>query len=1123
MKAFTEPLLELAEFETIQKTKYRGKGMIQIAGSTGSQKSHLAYALSGDGRRILYILADEEKAKEVLEEYQFLDGEVLFYPAKDFLFYRADIRGKYLVKQRMEVFRALKEEENVTVITTIGALMDGVRPPLKIDEEVFSVRTGETSDLEELVQRLSAMGYDREVQIEGPGQFAVRGGIVDIFPLTEEMPVRIEFWDDEIDSIRTFDAQTQRSIENREEITVYPARDEADEQEEVSFLRYFRPEETLLFLDEPARLYERGEVIEEEVRQARERREEEEKLPEGEKDIRIFPVHEIAGLINQYHSIGFTALEGKVKEFLVRDVYSILAKNVNPYNSSFEVLTRDLKRLKRNGYRVILLSGSRTRARRLAEDLRDYDLNSFYDEDPERLVKPGEILVSYGHVAVGYEYPMLKFTVISETDIFGKKKKKKRRRIYEGEKIQSFTDLKPGDYVVHENHGLGIYQGIEKIEIDRIEKDYMKISYAGGGNLYIPATQMDLIQKYASADAKKPKLNRLGGQDWERTKTRVRKAVQVIARDLVELYAARQEKEGYAYEPDTVWQKEFEEMFPFEETDDQATAIEETKKDMESHKIMDRLICGDVGFGKTEVAIRAAFKAVQENKQVAFLVPTTILAQQHYNTLVQRMKDFPVRVDLMCRFRTPSQQKKTLEDLKKGQVDILVGTHRILSQDVCFKDLGLLVIDEEQRFGVQHKEKIKKLRENVDVLTLTATPIPRTLHMSLIGIRDMSVLEEAPMDRMPIQTYVMEYQDEMVREAIVRELSRQGQVYYVYNKVKDIAEITARVQSLVPEANVAYAHGQMREHQLERIMYDFINGDIDVLVSTTIIETGLDISNANTMIIHDADKLGLSQLYQLRGRVGRSNRMAYAFLLYRRDRLFREVAEKRLAAIREFTDLGSGFKIAMRDLEIRGAGNLLGEAQHGHMEAVGYDLYCKMLNEAVKNMKQGTSQEEAVSFTTTVDLNVDAFIPASYIPDEYQKLDIYKRIALIETEEEMDDMMEELIDRFGDIPKKVQKLILIARLKAFAHSVYVTSIEQKGQTLKITMYERAKVRGEEIPKLLERRKGELVFKNDTPPYFLYEQKKRNRKEKDPDILEVVKNLLNDIKTLIVQEKPDIIG
>lgn len=1121
MKAFTEPLFELAEFENIQKIKYREKGMIQIAGSTGSQKSHLAYALSGDSRRILYILSDEEKAKEILEEYQFLDVNVFFYPAKDFLFYQADIRGKYLIKQRMEVLKALKEEETVTVITTIDALMDGIQPPAEVERAVTSLHTGDVVDLQQLENRLSDMGYDREVQIEGPGQFAVRGGILDVYPLTEDMPVRIEFWDDEIDSIRTFDAGTQRSIENREEIVIYPAADGAGKKEKVSFLHFFSPQETLLFLDEPVRLVERGTAVEEEARQARERREEEEKFYGHREEIQLFPVLKIVELINQYYSIGFTALEGKLKDYSVRESYSILAKNVNPYNSSFEVLTRDLKRLKRNGYRVILLSGSRTRARRLAEDLRDYDLNSYYDENPERLVKPGEILVSYGHVAVGYEYPMLKFTVISETDIFGRKKKKKRRRIYEGERIHSFTDLKPGDYVVHENHGLGIYQGIEKIEVDRIEKDYMKISYAGGGNLYIPATQMDLIQKYASADSKKPKLNRLGGQDWERTKTRVRKAVQEIARDLVELYAVRQEKEGYAYEPDTVWQKEFEEMFPFEETEDQITAIEETKKDMESHKIMDRLICGDVGFGKTEVAIRAAFKAVQENKQVAFLVPTTILAQQHYNTLVQRMKDFPVRVDLMCRFRTPAQQKKTLEDLKKGQVDILVGTHRILSKDVCFKDLGLLVIDEEQRFGVQHKEKIKKIRENVDVLTLTATPIPRTLHMSLIGIRDMSVLEEAPMDRMPIQTYVMEYQDEMVREAIVRELSRQGQVYYVYNKVKDIAEITARIQSLVPEATVAYAHGQMREHQLERIMYDFINGDIDVLVSTTIIETGLDISNVNTMIIHDADKLGLSQLYQLRGRVGRSNRMAYAFLLYRRDRLLREIAEKRLAAIREFTDLGSGFKIAMRDLEIRGAGNLLGEAQHGHMEAVGYDLYCKMLNEAVKNMKQGGDQEEVESYTTTIDLNVDAFIPASYISDEYQKLDIYKRIAMIETEEEMDDIMEELIDRFGDIPKKVQKLIMIARLKSMAHSVYVTAIEQKGATLKITMYEKAKVRAEELPKLLERKKGELLFKNDTPPYFLYEQKKRNRKEKEPDILEVVKNLLNDIKTLIVQGKTDI--
>ena len=638
----------------------------------------------------------------------------------------------------------------------------------------------------------------------------------------------------------------------------------------------------------------------------------------------------------------------------------------------------------------------------------------------------------------------------------------------------------------------------------------MKISYADGGNLYILATQLDLIQKYASADAKKPKLNKLGGQEWNRTKKKVRGAVQQIAKDLVELYATRQEKTGFIYEQDTVWQREFEEMFPFEETEDQLLAIEAVKKDMESPKIMDRLICGDVGFGKTEIAVRAAFKAVQENKQVVYLVPTTILAQQHYNTFVQRMKDFPVRVDLLCRFRTPLEQKKTLDDLTKGQVDIVIGTHRVLSKDVQFKDLGLLIIDEEQRFGVQHKEKIKKLKDNVDVLTLTATPIPRTLHMSLIGIRDMSVLEEAPVDRMPIQTYVMEYNDEMVREAIERELSRQGQVYYVYNKVKDIAEITDRIQKLVPDANVSFAHGQMGERQLENIMYDFINGEIDVLVSTTIIETGLDIPNANTIIIHDSDKMGLSQLYQLRGRVGRSNRMAYAFLLYRRDKLLKEVAEKRLTAIREFTDLGSGVKIAMRDLEIRGAGNLLGEEQHGHMEAVGYDLYCKMLNEAVKHLK-GELPEDV--YTTTIDINIDAYIPNSYIANEYQKLDIYKRIAAIETEEERDDMLEELIDRFGEPPKKVQQLLRIAQLKAEAHKGYIVSIEQKGERYIFTMYEKAKVNAAAIPVLLQKYKGDLTFKVEENPYFVYQKRKKGKKEKDEQVIENVSAVIEDIISL----------
>ncbi|MGC4018020.1 MAG: transcription-repair coupling factor [Muricomes sp.] len=1119
MEAFLAPLAELAEFKEISDRRRKDEGILQIAGCINSQKTHLMYAL-GDGCFYkIIVFSSDEKAKKAYEEYRFLDENVYLYPARDLLFYHADIKGKYLVKQRMEVVRAILEAEEskqaensgITVITTIDAFLDGMPSLKEIAKQRIHVSGTGNIDFTKLQKRLVSIGYEREVQIEGPGQFAVRGGILDVFPLTEEMPVRIELWGDEVDSIRTFDVESQRSMENLGEVDIYPAAESLGESKQnVSFLDYFSKDKSILFLDEPLRLIERGDEVEEEFYNSSKNREEAGLETTGE-ELTVFPVKEIIEKMNHYYGLGTTTLESRCGNFHVRDTYSFQTKGVNPYNNSFEMLTRDLKRLKRSGYRVILLSGSRTRARRLAEDLRDYDLSSFYSEDMHRIVQPGEIMVAYGHVSEGYEYPMLKFMVISETDIFGKQKKKKRRRVYEGQKIQNFSELKVGDYVVHENHGLGIYRGIDKIEVDKVTKDYMKISYAEGGTLYILATQLDLIQKYAGADAKKPKLNKLGGTQWTKTKTQVRQAVKDVAKDLVELYAVRQKAEGFVYEQDTVWQKEFEEMFPFEETEDQLEAIAETKRDMESKKIMDRLICGDVGYGKTEIAIRAAFKAVQEGKQVVYLVPTTILAQQHYNTFVQRMRDFPVRVDLLCRFRTSMQQRKTVDDLTKGLVDIVIGTHRVLSKDVQFKDLGLLIIDEEQRFGVTHKEKIKKLRENVDVLTLTATPIPRTLHMSLIGIRDMSVLEEAPMDRLPIQTYVMEYNDEMVREAIQRELSREGQIYYVYNRVSDIADVAGRIQKLVPEATVSFAHGQMNERQLENIMYDFINGDIDVLVSTTIIETGLDISNVNTMIIHDADRLGLSQLYQLRGRVGRSNRMAYAFLLYRRDKLLKEVAEKRLAAIREFTDLGSGFKIAMRDLEIRGAGNLLGAEQHGHMEAVGYDLYCKMLNEAVKQLK-GEMEEDI--YTTTMDLNIDAYIPQSYIPNEYQKLDIYKRIASIENEEEMDDMIEELIDRFGDIPKKVQQLLNIAGLKALAHSAYVTAVEQKGDSYQFTMYEKAKVQPQKIPGLLKAYNGSLVFKADNPPYFLYQKKGYNKKAKDENVLELVKKLLNDIKGLL---------
>ena len=591
--------------------------------------------------------------------------------------------------------------------------------------------------------------------------------------------------------------------------------------------------------------------------------------------------------------------------------------------------------------------------------------------------------------------------------------------------------------------------------------------------------------------------------------------MRAIAEDLVKLYAERERKEGFTYSEDTVWQREFEEMFPFDETDDQLTAIEAVKKDMQSRKIMDRLVCGDVGYGKTEIAIRAAFKAVQDGKQVAYLVPTTILAQQHYNTFVQRMKDFPVRVDLMCRFRTPAEQKKTITDLKKGLVDIVIGTHRLLSKDVQYKDLGLLIIDEEQRFGVTHKEKIKQLKTDVDVLTLTATPIPRTLHMSLVGIRDMSVLEEAPQERVPIQTYVMEYNEEMVREAISRELARGGQVYYVYNRVNSIVEMANKVAELVPQAQVAFAHGQMKEHELEKIMFEFINGEIDVLVTTTIIETGLDISNANTMIIHDAENLGLSQLYQLRGRVGRSNRTSYAFLMYRRNKMLKEIAEKRLSAIREFTELGSGFKIAMRDLELRGAGNLLGSEQHGHMEAVGYDLYCKLLNESVREIQGETLVTE--DFETEIDLDIDAYIPERYIRNEMQKLDIYKRISGIQNEEEYDDMLEELMDRFGELPRAVQNLLIVARLKAQAHQCYVTELKQKGDEIRMTLYEKALIDPAGIDAMVKSYKGRLKFRLDKNPYFLYGRPKKGGKETD-QVLDSVRMLLDDLQKITGKPK-----
>lgn len=1175
MKAFKNPLLEM---ETIQEmiTKVNGgPGVMLVTGCIDTQKAHMMYSFCADKKNKLIITYDEQRAKELCEEYRFFDGNVLYYPAKDILFYQSDIRGNVLTAERINALKGINDNDSVTLITTFDALMNTMTPPDKFFSKVLRFKVGDEINLDNISAKLIELGYEKEYQVDSMGQYALRGGILDIFPLTEDTPFRIEMWGDEIDTIRSFDCESQKSIENIESVEIYPAcelalsktekksgidkilkeakkvsenfrnemkteeayrissmTDELVEKweelsisagmdaflsyfcnEKIGLLDYFDKDNTLIFFDELSRCCERGRMTETEFSESMKTRLSGGYILPGQMK-ELFLEKEIIAKLNKYSCVNLAALDNKSNGLTVLGEENIQVRSVNSYNNSFELLIKDLKKYKSKGYKVILLSGSRTRAQRLSQDLLDEGLNSFYTTDYDHELLKGQIMVCYGKVHKGYEYPIVQFAVITESDIFGseKKKKKKRKRTYEGDEIQSFTDLNIGDYVVHENHGLGIYKGIEKIEVDKKVKDYIKIEYQGGSNLYILATQLNLIQKYASKDARKPKLNKLGGQEWNKTKTRVKGAVKEIASDLVNLYAAREENNGFVYSPDTVWQKEFEELFPFEETNDQETAIAETKKDMESPKIMDRLICGDVGYGKTEIAIRAAFKAVMDGKQVAYLVPTTILAQQIYNTFAQRMKDFPVKVDLLCRFRTTAEQKKTVQELKKGQVDIIVGTHRILSKDVEFKDLGLLIIDEEQRFGVTHKEKIKQLKNNVDVLTLTATPIPRTLHMSLIGIRDMSILEEPPMDRLPIQTYVMEYNDEMVREAINRELARNGQVYYVYNKVRDISEIALKIQSLVPDATVAFAHGQMRETQLEKIMYSFINGEIDVLVSTTIIETGLDISNVNTMIIHDADNMGLSQLYQLRGRVGRSNRTAYAFLMYRRNKMLKEVAEKRLAAIKEYSELGSGFKIAMRDLEIRGAGNLLGEQQSGHMEAVGYDLYCKMLHDAVKEAKGEKVTED--EFETSIDVNVDAYIPSSYISNEFQKLDIYKRIAAIETTEEREEMLEELIDRFLEPPKSVINLLTIAGLKAKAHKVYVKDIIQKGDDIILNMYEKANIQPENIPVLISKYRNQLKFNmSQDNPNFVYTVRNLS-KQKSSDILDILSGLLEEMEILL---------
>ncbi len=1083
-----------------QKLKEASAPLV-ASGCMDSQKIQLAAELKKDYAWMLYITADEQTASGSAAEFSSFCADVRQYPAKDLLFYSSDIQSGFLDNQRINIIKSLMEESGGIITASIDALMDKIPSRESFASARLRLYQGMIIDTVNLSTILNSLGYDRRPAVEAMGEYAVRGGIVDIYPVTSESPYRIEFFDDEIDTIRSFNTLTQRSVELIKEIELYPAGEKLPGSSNFGYvsLTDFFGEDSLIVLDDPVRIRKKAGIVEAEFAESMENRIKkglgigsDDDLKNVPKD--IFSAEATIQKALEHRTLLITGLDEKLKDFNAGESFKFNTAAVGQYRDSFKMLISDIKSCQKNGYRISVLTPSKTRASRLAEELRNYGVMAYCpDEGTKEALKPGETEVITGSLKQGFIYTDIKYVLMTEADMFGKAAiKKRRKKLKGGEHLSSLNELKPGDYVVHENHGIGVFKGIERIVRNNVGKDYIKIEYADGGNLYLPATKLDLIQKYASGGTPAVKINKLNGTEWEKTKQRVSRAVKDIAKDLVKLYSERLNSKGYKYGPDTVWQAEFEEMFPYEETEDQINAITAVKADMESGHIMDRLICGDVGYGKTEVAMRAAFKAVQEGKQAAVLVPTTVLAEQHYKTFSERLGKFPVEVAVLSRFKTKEQNKKTVEKLKTGQVDVVIGTHRLLSKDVGFKNLGLLVVDEEQRFGVAHKEKIKQLKTDVDALSLSATPIPRTLHMSLAGIRDLSVLEEPPFDRIPVQTYVLEYDDEYVREAILRELSRKGQVFYIYNHVKGIEEKCSRIKALMPDARVEYAHGQMHEKELESVMKEFVDGDIDVLVSTTIVESGLDIPNANTMIIDGAEHMGLSQLYQLRGRVGRSNRTAYAFFMYRKDKMLSEEAEKRLKAIREFTEFGAGIKIAMRDLEIRGAGNVLGAEQHGQMQAVGYDLYLKLLSKAVQ-IERGM-EEERPEFETGVECDIDAFIPAEYIDDEYQRLDIYKRISELNSEEMLNDMTDELVDRYGGVPKETEALMQIALLKWQAHKAYATDVTVREGSINIRMYPMADIDVEKIPIIIDAEKGSLRFISGTDPRFVYTAPKDGKKD-----------------------------
>ena len=1140
-------------------TKYTNN-TVWYNGAIGAQKWHMTAAVLHERKTPALIVAPSElKAKEIFDNmHYFFRDDCFIYPSRDFIFYAADVKSVDITRQRLKILDRLKDETQPPpiIILSAEALLDRMTPPEKFYTFRQSLSIGDICEPDTLMRKLAQMGYERSGIAEGPGQFALRGGILDIYPavghymlpkenephlLAEGQALRSEFFGDDVDSIRVVDALSQRSIENAESFEIYPVRElvfgknqlanaiagiKTATEAQVStlgeggflqqsktladsikytldnwdlgsamqvdaFLPFFYdekanllsylPENTAIFFDEPNAIHAHMEVVQTEYGESVKHRLEAGRLLPEQVGV-IMEWAEVLHSTQKFQRFLYSSMVGKLDDFPNALEVPLRVRTCMPLSHNFGELKKEISRLLKDDYIVVILAGSRRQGEQLTGTLIDLEIPATFKETLQDVsLSPGVVTIARGTLTSGFDYPDLRLAVITGDDLFSteRSKKRKRKRHKNAEKISHFTDLQVGDYIVHDNHGIGIFRGIEKVTTDGITRDYIKLEYSDGGFIYVQTNHMDFIHKYIGGKME-AKLSKLGGADWARAKAKARSAVKILAEDLIELYAKREAAVAHNYGTDTVWQQEFEANFPYQETDDQLSAIEDVKRDMQSTRVMDRLICGDVGYGKTEIAIRAAFKAVQDGKQVAYLVPTTILAQQHYQSFTERMKAYPVTVGRLSRFQSKKEQVQTLKDVEKGAVDIVIGTHRLLSKDVTFKDLGLVIVDEEQRFGVGHKEKLKAMRANVDVLTLTATPIPRTLHFSLTGIRDMSILDEPPEERQPIQTYVMEYNQEFVRDAINRELARGGQVFYLHNRVRNIAEEAMRVQQLVPHARVSFAHGQMSETELENIMHDFVEGEIDVLVCTTIIETGLDIANANTMIIQNADQMGLSQLYQLRGRVGRSSRLAYAYLMYRRDKVLKEDAEKRLQTIREFTEFGAGFKIAMRDLEIRGAGNLLGAEQHGQMDLVGYDMYCKLLAEAVGELKGEPVEHHR---DISIDLEVDAHIPSYLIPDEQQKLEMYKKIAQIATQQDYYDVQDEIEDRFGSLPSPVVNLLDVAMLKAEARRLGVTNVMQKNMNTVIIFRQDANVDLDKLTAVVMKNSVRLLFTMADAPYI----------------------------------------